>query len=647
MADKGFEPELHEYITAGQVPQVLIVFDSKMVRSAIRERLELGKLAVLEASSGEQALQLIEEKLPDLVLLDLVMPGVDGTVVLNNLRDSYSKQELPIIPVTCKDSPSEIVQALNSGANDYITKPIDFDVMWARLCNQLMQKKAAEYLRHAQDSLEQQIRQRTAELNSSNQKLRRVIQEKLLTEDRLQRQANYDDLTGLPNRSLANDRLGQSLAMARRKNLNPCVAFIDLDNFKTVNDTLGHAAGDELLSEAARRLSACARKSDTVARLGGDEFLLILEDSDEQARESRQRDLSCVGDRIIERFSKPFLLDGNEVAVSPSIGFAIYPRDGMDGEELMRHADAAMYRAKKHGKNTCCFYTPEMSTSAKLKAKMESVLRLAVESDKLSIVYQPIVDVRTSQITKVAASLDWHGDLRKVSTEYLTKLADDTGLIVPIGDWMIKTVCAQMKVWREKYHRDICATIHVTGCQLQTDPKFSKKVIDALRAYSLPVESLQLEFPEAVLMHESPTTIRNLDELARHGARMIVNDLGAGNTTLSRLLRYRLDSIKMHCGTLKSDNSSEPVASLGKTIVALANHLGIPVIAQDVETPGDLETVRGLDCRYAQGGYFGRSLPASEFVFLKNDPVGRMPVKKSLTRISRQAPDSPDNALAL
>ncbi|NNJ97319.1 MAG: diguanylate cyclase [Gammaproteobacteria bacterium] len=382
MIDKSFEPELHEYITAGQVPQVLVVDDSKMVRSAIRDRLELGKLEVREASSGEQALQLIEEKLPDLVLLDQVMPGLDGPAVLNILRDSYSKYELPIIPVTCKDSPSEIVKALNSGANDYITKPIDFDVMWARLCNQLMQKKAAEYLRHAQDSLEQQIQQRTAELNSSNQKLRRVIQEKLLTEDRLQRQANYDDLTGLPNRSLAKDRLGQCLAMARRRNLNPCVVFIDLDNFKAINDTLGHAAGDELLGEAARRLLACARQSDTVARLGGDEFLLILEDSDEQERESRQRDIRCVGDRIIERFSKPFVLDGNEVTVSPSIGFAIYPTDGKDGEELMRHADAAMYRAKKHGKNTCCFYTPDISVSAKMKSAVESKLRLAAASSR-------------------------------------------------------------------------------------------------------------------------------------------------------------------------------------------------------------------------------------------------------------------------
>ena len=635
MIDKSFEPELYEYITAGQVPQVLVVDDSNTVRSAIRDRLELGKLEVREASSGEQALQLIEQKLPDLVLLDQIMPGLGGPAVLNILRESYSKSELPIIPVTCKDAPSEIVQALNSGANDYITKPIDFDVMWARLCNQLMQKKAAEYLRHAQDSLEQQIRQRTAELSSSNQKLRRVIQEKLLTEDRLQRQANYDALTGLPNRNLAKDRLGQSLAMARRRKLNPCVAFIDLDNFKAVNDTLGHAAGDELLSEAARRLSACARRSDTVARLGGDEFLLILEDSDEQARESRQRDLKCVGDRIIERFSRPFLLDGNKVTVSPSIGFAIYPSDGKDGDELMRHADAAMYRAKNQGKNTCCFYTPEMSASEKMKSTVESKLRLALEKDKLPIVYQPIVDVISGETVKVAASLDCRNqDMGAVSMEYLAKVADDTGLIVPIGDWVIKTVCRQIRVWRETHIDDICVTTRVTACQLQTDPKFSEKVIDALMANRLPVDALQLEFTEAVLMHESPPITKNLTELEQHGVRMIIEDFGTGDTGISRLMRYRLDSVKIGRGYWDVGNDGERVSKIGKAIIKLANNLGISVVAQGVNTSEDLENIYGKNCRYAQGDYFAKALPAREFGIMLSNPVGQTLAKTSLELVA-------------
>ena len=635
MIDKSFEPELHEYITAGQVPQVLVVDDSKMVRSAIRERLELGKLEVREASSGEQALQLIEQELPDLVLLDQIMPGLGGPAVLNILRDTYSKSELPVIPVTCKDAPSEIVKALNSGANDYITKPIDFDVMWARLCNQLMQKKAAEYLRHAQDSLEQQIRQRTAELSSSNQKLRRVIQEKLLTEDRLQRQANYDALTGLPNRNLAKDRLEQSLAMARRRKLNPCVAFIDLDNFKAVNDTLGHAAGDELLSEAARRLSACARQSDTVARLGGDEFLLILEDSDEQARESRQRDLKCVGDRIIERFSRPFLLDGNEVAVSPSIGFAIYPSDGKDGEELMRHADAAMYRAKKQGKNTCCFYTPEMSASEKMKFTVESKLRRALEKDKLPIVYQPIVDVISGETVKVAASLDYRNhEIGAVSMEYLVKVANDTGLIVPIGDWVIKTLCRQIRAWRETHIDDLCVTTRVSACQLQTDPKFCEKVIEALMANSLSVDALQLELPEAVLMHESPAITKNLTELEQHGVRMIIEDFGSGDTEISRLMRYPLDSVKIDRGYWGTGNDGERVSKIGKALMSLANDLGISAVAKGVNTSRDLENIHGTNCRYAQGAYFARALPASEFEIMLRDPGGKTQVKTALKLVA-------------
>ena len=231
MEEISFEPELQEHISAGRRLSVVVVDDSKVVRQAIRDRLELGNLEVIEARNGEQALQLIDKYAPDLVLLDVVMPGLDGIDVLKIIRKSYAKLQLPVIPVTSRDSSSEIVQALDYGANDYVTKPIDYDVLWARVSNQLMQKQAAEYLRHAQKSLESQIRQRTAELSSSNQKLKRVIQERLLAEDRLQRQANYDELTGLPNRSLARDRLGQTIVKANRQQLKPGVAFIDLDNF--------------------------------------------------------------------------------------------------------------------------------------------------------------------------------------------------------------------------------------------------------------------------------------------------------------------------------------------------------------------------------------------------------------------------------
>ncbi|MGB5584166.1 MAG: EAL domain-containing protein [Gammaproteobacteria bacterium] len=621
MMDNHFEPELHEYISAGEVPKVLVVDDSGVVRSAIRERLELGNLEVIEASSGQQALEVIEKQLPDIVLLDVVMPGIDGATVLKILRNSYDKYQLPIISVTSGDSPSEIVHALDAGANDYVTKPVDFDVLWARLSNQLMQKKAAEYLRCAHESLEQRIRQRTKELNSSNQKLKLVIQEKLLTEGRLQRQANYDELTGLPNRSLAKDRLAQTIAMAKRKNLSPCVTFIDLDNFKSINDTLGHAAGDELLKEAARRLSSCARQSDTVARLGGDEFLLILQDSDEQPRESREHDLKGVGDRIIASFSRPFILEGNEIAVSPSIGFAIFPRDGIDGDELMRNADAAMYRAKKQGKNACCFYTPETPVKGKKSIQVESQLRHAFEREEISLYYQPIIDVHNSEIVKAEVTLRWHSStLGMVSPDHFIKVAEDTGLIVPINDWLIARACKQVRTWRASFNKQICVSLNVSACQLRTNPGFSKKLVDAINANGLPADALHVEITEKLLINQSPTTIKNIQDLDSNGIKLIIDDFGAGYASLPGLLNHRFDSLKIdHCFIKKLSQDTQ-VAKIVEAIIAMANKLGMTVASQGVETGSQLGFLFDVGCQHAQGPYFSEALTADEFEILMRRP---------------------------
>ena len=626
MLDRNFEPELQEYTAAGKSLRVLVVDDSKVIRTAIRERLELGNLEVIEASSGDEALSLVEKQVPDLVLLDVVMPGLDGMAVMKILRGSYSKYQLPIIPVTCRDSTSEIVRALDYGANDYVTKPIDFDLLWARLSNQLMQKQAAEYLRFAQASLEKQISQRTAELNSSNQKLKRVIQERLLAEDRLQRQANYDGLTGLPNRSLSRDRLGQTVAKAKRQNQSPCVAFLDLDNFKNVNDTLGHAAGDDLLKEAAKRLSACARKSDTVARLGGDEFLIILEDSDEQTRNSRELDLQRVAERILESFSRPFVLEGNEINVSPSIGFAIYPRDGEDGDELMRNADAAMYRAKNEGKNTYCIYSPEMTAKAKMRMHVESQLRLALKRNELSLHYQPIVDVYTGEIIQAEALLRWQNcELGMISPDYFINVAEDTGLIVPIGDWVIREACGQLRTWRESGKKDICVTVNVSARQIQSNAELSKTIRSALETNGLPADALHLEFKEGILMQETSTTIETLRELEGLGVKMIIDDFGTGYASLSRLQRYRFDSVKIDRSCIRKASDNIQDAMLVKAIAAMADCLGMSIVSKGVESSRQLGSLLDVNCRYAQGFYFSKPLPVEEFADLISAPDSRFP----------------------
>jgi len=621
MFNMNYEPEIQEVVLSGKSLNVLIVDDSKVIRAAIREVLEIGNIQVTEACGGKEALESIYNNLPDLVLLDVVMPKMDGVSVLKALRTSYSKIQLPIILVTSQGSTREMVQALDLGANDYVTKPIDFDVLWARLTNLLMQKQAAEYLRSAQHSLEQQIKQRTAELKSTNQQLEKEIEERLLVEEKLQKQASYDELTNLPNRSLATDRLHQTLVKARRHKLNPSVAFLDLDNFKYINDTFGHAAGDELLREVARRLSGCARGSDTVARLGGDEFLLILDDDDNAKGHQPEIGIRHVAERIIKSFAKPIVIEDQELNITPSIGFAVYPKDGEDSNELMRHADAAMYRSKNAGKNTYCFYSPEMTVQAKLRMNIEAQLRHALQRNEFSIHYQPIVNSKSGEIVKAEALLRWDCDeLGMITPDTFIPIAEETGMILPIGDWVIKKACEQVKSWRNLGLRNICVTINVSARQFQSDSSLVATVGAALKQNSLPAEAVQLELTEGILLEETSASAKVMKQIEKIGIKLLIDDFGTGYASLSYLQHYNFDSLKIDRSYINNIFNSEQDAKLVKAVIAMANSLGMSVVSEGVETKGQMNFLLDADCDFMQGYYFSKPVPEDEFVaFLKNN----------------------------
>ncbi len=614
MTDINVASEIQEVISSGRILNVLIVDDSKVIRSAIREILELGNIQVTEASNGKDALELVYNNAPDLVLLDVVMPGMDGISVLKTLRKSYSKLQLPIILVTSLGSSSEIVQALDFGANDYATKPIDFDVLWARVSNQLMQKQTAEYLRLAQNNLEKQIKQRTAELNTSNQQLKKEIEVRLLAEGQLQKQANYDELTGLPNRSLATDRLYQTILKSKRHNLQPCLAFLDLDNFKYINDTFGHAAGDELLREASRRLTECARESDTVARLGGDEFLLILEDDRTDKTQQRETGIRHIGERIIESFSKPFVIEGHELNVTASLGFAIYPKDGDDSNTLMRHADVAMYRSKNEGKNTFCFYSPEMSAKAIMRMNVELELRQAIVNKEFSLHYQPIVDSKSERIVKAEALLRWDCEnLGMITPDYFIPIAEETGLIISIGEWVIKTACKQVKQWRDSGWNDICVTINVSARQFQTDSCLVKNIKRSLKENDLTSDAIQLELTEGVLMKETDRSIANMTEIEEMGIKLLLDDFGTGYASLSYLQRYNFDSIKIDRSYISNIFLSRQDEKLVKAVIAMAKSLGMSVVSEGVESKGQLDFLINENCEFIQGYYYSKPVPPAEF----------------------------------
>jgi len=617
MTDIKVASEIQEVISSGRSLNVLIVDDSKVIRSAIREILELGNIQVTEASNGKDALELVYNNAPDLVLLDVVMPGMDGISVLKTLRKSYSKLQLPVVLVTSLGSSSEIVQALDFGANDYVTKPVDFDVLWARVSNQLMQKQTAEYLRLAQNNLEKQIKQRTAELNSSNQQLKKEIEVRLLAEGQLQKQANYDELTGLPNRSLATDRLHQTLLKSKRHNLQPCLAFLDLDNFKYINDTFGHAAGDELLREASRRLTECARESDTVARLGGDEFLLILEDDRTDKDQQRETGIRHIGERIIENFSKPFIIEGHELNVTASLGFAIYPKDGDDSNKLMRHADVAMYRSKNEGKNTFCFYSPEMSAKAIMRMNVELELRQAIENKKFTLHYQPIVDSRNGHIVKAEALLRWDCEnLGMITPDYFIPIAEETGLIIPIGEWVIETACKQVKQWRDSGWPDICVTVNVSARQFQANSPLVETIKRSLKENDLPSDAIQLELTEGVLMKETDCSQQSMAELDEIGIKLLIDDFGTGYASLSYLQRYNFDSIKIDRSYISNVLISKQDEKLVRAVIAMAKSLGMSVVSEGVESKGQLDFLVKENCEYIQGYYFSKPVVPDEFLSL-------------------------------
>jgi len=619
MTDMTYIPEIQEVLSSGKGLNVLVVDDSKTIRRAIREVLELGNIQVIEACNGKEALELVYRKLPDLVLLDVIMPEMDGLSVLKILRKTYSKLKLPVVLVTSKTGTSEIVQALDFGANDYVTKPVDFDILWARLSNQLMQKQAADYLCSAQVNLEKKIKQRTIELNASNQQLKKEIAIRSLAQDQLKKQANYDELTGLPNRNLAADRIDQTLVRAKRNKIQPCLAFLDLDNFKYINDTFGHGAGDDLLREAAKRLSTCTRESDTVARLGGDEFLLILDDVNLQGSEQREMQIRLVGDRIIESFSKPFAIEGHELNITPSLGFAIYPKDGEDSNRLMRHADVAMYRSKHEGKNTYCFYSPEMTANTKKRMNVETELRHALERDELSVHYQPIVDSKSGKIKKAEALLRWNCEsLGNITPDYFIPIAEETGLIVHIGNWVIKAACEQVKRWRDSGWKDICVTVNVSARQFQSDSTLVAAVKKFLKENNLPSDAIQLELTEGVLMKETNEAGEIMRLLENIGIKLLIDDFGTGYASLSYLQRYNFDSIKIDRSFINNVLTSEEDAKLVKAVIAMAKSLDVSIVSEGVETKGQLDFLLKENCEYAQGYYFSKPVQAEEFLTLLN-----------------------------
>jgi diguanylate cyclase (GGDEF)-like protein/PAS domain S-box-containing protein len=435
------------------------------------------------------------------------------------------------------------------------------------------------------------------------------ITERKLYQSRIEQQANFDVLTGLANRSLLQDRLRQAILTAANYNTRLAVAFIDLDRFKFINDTLGHHVGDELLKTMASRFQACVQERDTVARLGGDEFVLLL-NSPGSADEVR-----VVLERMLATVTQPWMTEHGEYQVTCSIGVALYPDDGSDAQTLLKHADSAMYRAKDSGRNNFQFFTREINALMTERLELEGKLRRALERNQFQLHYQPRVDLPTGRVLGAEALIRWHipGEA-PILPERFIALAEETGLIAPIGNWVLHSACAQNKAWQDLGLPPIVVSVNVSARQFRAN-NFVRSVAETLEQTGLDPKYLELELTESV-MHDAPQLVAMLGELKRIGVQVAIDDFGTGYSSLSSLKRFPVDRLKVDRSFVEHIAIDTDDAAIVRTIIALGRNLGMKVVAEGVESAEQLQFLREHACDEVQGYYFSRPIPAQQLQLL-------------------------------
>jgi diguanylate cyclase (GGDEF)-like protein len=427
---------------------------------------------------------------------------------------------------------------------------------------------------------------------------------------RIEYLAYHDGLTALPNRSLFNKLLSQAISQARRSDKQLAVAFVDLDRFKQINDTLGHEAGDELLKEVASRLKTCLRDSDIVARLGGDEFVVLLTELTDE------KYAATVAQKIITAIAKPFLLLGQEFRVTASIGISTYPLDGADEQTMTKNADIAMYQAKEDGKNNFQFYSEKLNANSLERLTLESSLRHALERGEFQLHYQAKRDIATGQITGMEALLRWQNpDLGMVAPMQFIQVAEETGLIVPIGKWVLQTACLQNVAWQKQGLPRLKIAVNISTRQF-TDEHLLRDVSSILKSTGMQPSLLELEIHESLLIQDIEKTLKVLTALKALGVKIAIDDFGAGFSSLSTLQRFPLDTIKIDRSFIRDITTAHDDSSLTEAIIAMGKSLSLTVVAQGVETKEQAEFLREHACDEFQGFYFNRPVSAQQFTEL-------------------------------
>jgi len=454
--------------------------------------------------------------------------------------------------------------------------------------------------------LEERVTRRTRELEVANSELATAKEQAECVAKRMEYHAHHDALTGLPNRILLNDRITTELAHARRKQGMVAVLFLDLDRFKIINDSLGHAVGDQLLRVIARRLSNCVREEDTVARLGGDEFMVLLPNINGSS------DAGRIARKVIDCLVDPISCNSHELHITTSVGISIYPYDGADSETLIKHADISMYRAKELGRNKAVYFTAEMNAGSRKQLALETNLRQAISKNQLKLFYQPKIDITTNTIVGVEALLRWeHPTMGMVGPLEFIPVAEDSGLIVPIGEWVLNTAFTQLKQWHQAGHTSLTVAVNLSSSQLAR-PGFEEVVEKALSAADLDASMTELEITENVAMENLESAIAILEKLKNIGITIAMDDFGTGYSSLSYLRQLPIDVVKIDQSFVREIPDSQEDVLIAQAIIAMAQSLNLSLIVEGVENVRQLNFFKQQGCKIVQGFLFSKPVEADE-----------------------------------
>jgi len=566
--------------------KVLIIDDEEQVRTLLVAILEASCLC-RTVSSAEEALAAIASESFDLIISDIDIRGISGIELISRLR-SLSPDTV-VVMISGNQDIEIAIQAMRDGAFDYITKPLDLRHVEAAVERALHHQSLLREKEQYKEQLEQLLQERTAEV------------------DRL---AYYDTVTHLPNRTLFEDRLAKAVAIAKSADQTFGVLFISLDQFKKVNDSLGHGPGDGLLQEFAERLKSCIAETDTVARFTNEEFAVLrtqIQDAEDV--------IETIG-TLSQVLGVPFIVEGQELFATASVGASLFPLDGEDGQSLLKNAGAALYKAKRSGGANYQFYTADMHELVSKRLSLENNLRRAIQNEEFLIHYQPRVSVDSLELVGVEALVRWqHPQLGLVSPAEFIPLAEDTGLIVPIGEWVLRQACLQTKRWQHQGYAPIQMAVNICARQFH-DQDLALTVVNILEETKLAPRYLELELTESSIMQHGELASSVLSRLKEMGVGIAIDDFGTGFSSLASLKRLPIDALKIDKSFVMDATTDPNDSALVMAIITLAHNLRLRVIAEGVETEEQFRLLQLLRCDEIQGDLFSRPLPAEGLITL-------------------------------